>query len=135
MSKIAKHAVLLALLALVLAAGLPAQTKPSPAPLLGAWLLEVNAGGESYFLPLELKLVEEKLAGGVSEQSGMFTNIPLTNFEWDGVALKFAAKIPTPPDGAERICKFEFKLDQAKLVGTINIEEMGMTAPTTGTKK
>ncbi|MCX6558968.1 MAG: hypothetical protein NTZ26_00505 [Candidatus Aminicenantes bacterium] len=135
MPTLAKKALLVALLAVVLAAGLAAQTKPSPAPLLGTWLLEVNAGGESYFLPLELKLVEEKLAGGVSEQSGMFTNVPLTNFEWDGVTLKFAAKIPTPPDGAERICKFEFKLDQAKLVGTLTIEEMGMTVPVTGTKK
>jgi hypothetical protein len=54
---------------------------------------------------------------------------------WDGTLLKFEGKLPTPPDGAERLCKFEFKLDQGKLAGTINIEEMGMTAPVTGAKK
>lgn len=129
-----KHALLVAAVAL-LAAGLAAQDKPDPALLLGTWLLEVNAGGESYFLPLELKLTEGKLSGGVSEQSGMFTNIPLVNASWDGTLLKFEAKLPTPPDGAERPCKFEFKLDQGKLAGAIAIEELGLTAPTTGAKK
>lgn len=131
----AKNILLAAVLATVLAAGLPAQTaQPDPAPLLGQWLLEVNAG-ESYFLPLEIKLVEGKLAGTISEQSGMFTNILLTAIAWDGTTFKFEAKIPTPPDGAERPVKGEFKLDQGKLVGTITVEEMGLAAPTTGTKK
>jgi hypothetical protein len=134
MSSSLKNAVLVAAI-VVLAAGLTAQVKPDPAPLLGQWLLQVDAGGEAYFLPLEVKLVEGKLTGALSEQSGMFTNLPMANMTWDGTLLKFEGKLPTPPDGAERLCKFEFKLDQGKLAGTIAIEEMGMTAPTTGVKK
>jgi hypothetical protein len=125
-------------LAVFLVAGLPAQTaqtaKPDPAPLLGQWLLEVNAG-ESYMLPLALKLVEGKLAGTLSEQSGMFTDVPLTDLTWDGTTLKFGAKIPTPPDGSERPIKAEFKIDQGKLVGTLSIEDLGMAVPVAGTKK
>ncbi|MDD8026920.1 MAG: hypothetical protein PHI34_10415 [Acidobacteriota bacterium] len=131
----AKRVLLAAALAAVLAAGLPAQiAPPDPAPLLGQWLLEVNAG-EIYFLPFELKLVEGKLTGSLSEQSGMFTNVPITAVVWDGTTLKFEAKIPTPPDGSERPVKVEFKLDKGKLVGGFTIEELGLVAPTTGTKK
>ncbi len=134
MTSFLKNAVLVAAI-MVLAAGLSAQAKPDPAPLLGQWMLQVDAGGEFYFLPLEIKLAEGKLAGTLSEQSGMFTGLPMANMTWDGTLLKFEGKLPTPPDGAERLCKFEFKLDQGKLVGIINIEEMGMTAPVTGAKK
>ncbi len=127
--------VLCAACALFLAAGLSAQSlQPDPAPLLGQWLLEVNAG-EIYMLPMTLKLVDGKLAGTLSEQSGMFTDVPLTDITWDGTVLKCGVKIPTPPDGAERPVKTEFKIDQGKLVGTIIIEELGLVAPAIGTKK
>jgi hypothetical protein len=126
---------LLAIGVLLLAPGLPAQTpQPDPAPLLGAWLLEVNAG-EIYMLPLTLKLVDGKLSGTLSEQSGMFTDIPLTDITWDGTLFKCGVKIPTPPDGAERPVKTEFKIEQGKLVGMIIIEEMGLVAPAVGTKR
>lgn len=127
--------VLSAACALLLAAGLGAQTpQPDPAPLLGSWLLEVNAG-EIYMLPLTLKLVDGKLAGTLSEQSGMFTDIPLTDITWDGTVFKCGVKIPTPPDGSERPVKTEFKIEQGKLVGMIIIEELGLVAPAVGTKK
>ncbi len=126
---------LLAIGVLSLALGLSAQTpQPDPAPLLGTWLLEVNAG-EIYMLPLTLKLVDGKLAGTLSEQSGMFTDIPLTDITWDGTVFKCGVKIPTPPDGSERPVKTEFKIEQGKLVGMIIIEELGLVAPAVGTKK
>jgi hypothetical protein len=126
-----------AALALILALGLPlaAQTKPAPDNLVGAWALEVNAGGENYYLTLVFKVSDGKLEGGLSEQSGMFTNVPLTAIEWDGSLLKFACKIATPPDGTELGTKSEMKLTDGKLVGTITIEDMGMTASMTATKK
>jgi len=111
------------------------QDKPSTEKLLGAWALEVNAGGDTYFLTLEIKETEGKLEAALSEQSGMFTNVPLTDIEWDGKTFKATVKIPTPPDGAERVCKTEMKLEETQLDGTIVIEELGMTAPVTGTKK
>jgi hypothetical protein len=121
--------------AVLFAAGLPAQTPgPDPTPLLGQWLLEVNAG-EIYMLPFTLKLVDGKLAGTISEQSGMFTDVPLTDLSWDGTTLKWGAKTPTPPEGAERPIKGEFKLDKGNLAGTLVVEELGLTAPVVGTRK
>jgi hypothetical protein len=124
-------------LALILALGLPlaGQDKPSPDKLVGAWALEVNAGGENYYLTLTFKVTDGKLEGGLSEQSGMFTNVPLTGIEWDGTVLKFACKIPTPPDGTERGTKSEMKFQDGKMTGTITIEDMGLTASMTATKK
>ena len=123
--------------AAVLALGLvaPAQDKPSADKIIGTWAVEVNAGGENYDLTLELKLAEGKLAGGLSDQSGMFTNAPLTNIEWDGSVLKFGCKIPTPPDGAERLVKTELKYEDGKMSGTITVEDLGMTVSATAVKK
>jgi hypothetical protein len=128
---------ILAALALILALGFPlsAQDKPSPDKLIGTWAVEVNAGGENYYLTLAFKVTEGKLEGALSEQSGMFTDVPLTAIEWDGTALKFGCKIPTPPDGTERATKSEMKYQDGKLAGTITIEDMGMTASMTATKK
>jgi hypothetical protein len=129
--------VFLATLLAVAAAG-PAAARQKPASadkILGAWLLEVDAGGEYYYLTMELKLKDGKLDGLLGEQNGMFANVPLTEIEWDGATLKFMAKTPTPPDGAERPLKTELKLAEGKLDGTITIVEMGMTAPVKGTKK
>ncbi|MGD0783557.1 MAG: hypothetical protein ABSA30_11930 [Candidatus Aminicenantales bacterium] len=126
-----------AALAMILVFGLPlvGQNKPSPNMLAGSWAVEVNAGGESYYLTLDFKVTDGKLEGALSEQSGMFTAIPLTAIEWDGTLLKFGCKIPTPPDGTERATKSEMKYEADKLTGTITIEDMGMTAAMTATKK
>lgn len=119
----------------VLSLGFSAQDNANPDKILGTWLLEVNAGDTVYNLPLELKLVEGKLVGALSEQTGMFSNVPLTEVSWDGATFKADTKIPTPPDGAEQLCKLELKLVEGKFVGTITIEAMGMSVPITGTKK
>jgi hypothetical protein len=129
--------VLLAALFAFSAAG-PSSARQKPASadkILGVWSLEVDAGGEYYYLTMEIKLKDGKPDGLLGEQNGMFTNVPLTEIEWDGTTLKFMAKTPTPPDGAERPLKTELKLAEGKLIGTMTIVEMGMTAPVTGTKK
>jgi hypothetical protein len=129
-------AALVLLGAIVLAVPAQNQNKTDNDKIVGIWALEVNADGEYYFLTLELKVTDDKLAGGLSEQNGMFTNVPLTNIEFDGQTLKFDCKVPTPPDGSERVTKTEMKLaDNNKLEGTITVEEMGLSAPITGTKK
>lgn len=128
--------ILIAAAALLLVAGLaPAQQKPNPAPLVGSWALEVNAGGEFYYLTLDLKLADGKLAGLLGEQNGMFKDIPLANVEFDGTTLKFDVKIPTPPDGQERLVKFEMKLNGGKLEGILTVAEMGLSAGVNGVKK
>ncbi len=109
--------------------------KPDYDKIVGTWSLEVNAGNEYYYLTLELAVNEGKLGGKLSEQSGMFKDVPLLETAFDGQALKYSVQIPTPPDGAERLVKSEMKLLDNKLDGTITVEEMEMTAPVTGTKK
>ena len=129
--------VFLALSAAFLLVGpVSAQQKPAAADkLVGSWTLEVNAGEMFYYLSLDLKLTEGKLGGVLGEQSGIFTNVPLTEIEWDGTTLKFMVKTPTPPEGAVLPIKTELKLVDGKLAGTITIVDIGMTAPVTGTKK
>jgi hypothetical protein len=122
-----------AVLLLVLAA--PAQQKPDPAKVAGTWALEVNAGGEFYYLTLDLRVKEGKLEGGLSEQNGMFKDAPLANIEFDGTTLKFDANVPTPPDGAERLVKTEMKLNGGKLEGMLTVVEMGLSAGVAGVKK
>ncbi len=113
----------------------PPQAKVDYSKVVGDWALEVNAGQEFYYLPLLLRLKDGKLEGTLSEQNGMFKDTPLTAIEFDGLVLKFEAKTPTPPDGAERPIKFDLKLTTAKLEGLVKIEDLGMSVPVTGVKK
>lgn len=124
-----------AALALALIVPAPAQEKPDLGKVAGAWTLEVNAGDAVYYLTLDLKAKDGKLEGGLSEQNGMFTNAPLSAVEFDGTTLKLDVKIPTPPDGAERLVKVEMKLAAGKLEGVLTLPDMGLTAGVTGVKK
>ncbi|MBM3310025.1 MAG: hypothetical protein FJY80_00800 [Candidatus Aminicenantes bacterium] len=117
------------------AAARQAAPKPDYKPLLGSWALEVNAGGEYYYLTLDFKMAEDKFEGAISEQNGAFSNVALANIEWDGTTLKFDFNSPTPPDGVERLIKSEFKLAEGKLAGMMTIADLGMSVPVTGTKK
>jgi hypothetical protein len=105
------------------------------AKVLGPWSLEINAGDQYYYLTLVLKMDQGKFTGALSEQNGIFTNVPLTSAEFDGETLKFECKVTTPPDGAERVTKSEAKLVDNKLLGVITIVEFGMSATYAGTKK
>jgi hypothetical protein len=113
----------------------PPQAKVDYNKVVGNWSLEVNAGSEFYYLPLVLKVTEGKLEGTLSETNGFFKDVPLAAVEFDGQLLKFEAKTPTPPDGAERTIKFELKLAADKLEGQVIITDLGMSVPVTGAKK
>ncbi|MBN1938175.1 MAG: hypothetical protein JW843_01215 [Candidatus Aminicenantes bacterium] len=103
--------------------------------ILGDWNLQIDAGGEYYYLSMTLLLQEKKLAGKVSESNGWFTDVPMTDISWDGTILKFKLMAPTPPDGAERSLETELKLAEGKWAGMMNIPDLGMTAAITGAKK
>jgi len=109
--------------------------KPNYDKIAGTWSLEVSAGSEYYYLTLELTAEEGKLGGKLSEQNGMFKDAPLLEPAFDGQTLKYSVKIPTPPDGVERLVKSEMKLVDNKLEGTLTIQDLEMTVPVTGTKK
>jgi hypothetical protein len=134
-TKLSLATVLLLVFALAVPAQNPPQKKVDHSKIIGLWALEVDAGGEYYYLILELKLEAEKLGGGLSEQNGMFKDVPLSNIEFDGQTLKCEAKTPTPPDGAERLIKIEVKLVDNKLEGLITVPDLSVSAGVSGTKK
>jgi len=127
--------ILLAAVALAAPAQNPPPAKVDNNKIVGNWSLEVNAGQEFYYLPLLLKVTAGKLEGTLGEQNGMFKDVPLTGIEFDGQTLKFEAKTPTPPDGAERPIKFDLKLAADKLEGLVSIVDLGISAAVTGAKK
>ena len=137
--KIATKFGLMMILLGAVALAAPAQN-PSPAKvnynkIVGNWSLEVNSDQGFYYLPLVLKVTDGKLEGTLSEQNGMFKDAPLTGIEFDGQTLKFEAKTPTRPDGAERPIKFDLKLAADKLEGLVSVADLGLSLPVTGVKK
>lgn len=137
--KIATKFGLMMILLGAVALAAPAQN-PSPAKvdynkIVGNWSLEVNSDQGFYYLPLVLKVTDGKLEGTLSEQNGMFKDAPLTGIEFDGQTLKFEAKTPMPPDGAERPIKFDLKLAADKLEGLVSVADLGLSLPVTGVKK
>jgi hypothetical protein len=130
---------ILMILMLIVAIEAPAQNQAQPKvnydAIAGTWALEINTGDAYFYLTLNLKVTEGKLEGDVSEQNGMFTNTPLSNIEFDGQTLRYEMKVPTPPEGAERLVKTEVKLVDGRLEGALTVEELGVSAAVTGTKK
>ena len=74
-------------------------------------------------------------SGTLVDQMGMIPVAPVYSAEFDGTTFKADVKAQTPPDGAERILKIEAKLAEGKLSGALNVPDMGLALPFTGTKK
>lgn len=118
--------------------GLSAQTqekKVDRGMVLGTWELEVDAGGEYYYLTLVISETEGALGGTISDKYGMFTDVPLKDVQFDRESLTFEMTVPTPPDGLERIVITEMELEGDGLVGVMNVEELGVSAPVTGKRQ
>ncbi len=103
--------------------------------ILGAWEMEVDSGGEFFYLSFSIEKTEEGLKGSISESSGFFSDIPLENIEFNGTNLSFEMNIPTPPDGYENLVKADFEFIEGKLEGTLSVESLGASASATATKK
>ena len=101
----------------------------------GDWNMEVDAGGEYYYLSFTIEEVSGTLTGKISEESGSFTEVKMEKIEFDGLKFSFEMTIPTPPDGMENLVKGAFEFLEEKLEGTLAIEELGMTAYATCTRK
>lgn len=101
----------------------------------GTWEIELDAEGESYFLTMTLKAVEEKLSGTISEATGFFSDVELENLKYDGTRLSFIFTAPTPPDGMDREIEGDFAVGDNKLEGYINVDDLGLSAPAVGIKK
>jgi len=103
--------------------------------ILGKWDIEIDAEGEYYYLTLNLEKTNGELQGTISESSGFFMDVPLSEIEFDGTTLSFEFTAPTPPDGAERVLRAEFKVSDDMLEGTITIDDLGMTLVATGKRE
>jgi hypothetical protein len=105
------------------------------ANILGDWEMEVDAGGEYYYLLFSIEKADGELAGTISESSGFFTDVSLKNIEFDGEKLSFEMTVPTPPDGYENLVKAELEWVEGKLEGMLSVESLGISASASATKK
>jgi hypothetical protein len=103
--------------------------------ILGDWSMEVDAGGEYYYMSFTLEKTDGDLAGTISESSGYFSDIPLENIEFDGKKLSFEMTIPTPPDGYENLVKAELEWTEGQLEGMLTVESLGISASAVAAKK
>ncbi len=103
--------------------------------ILGDWEMEVNAGGEYYYLSFTIEKTDGDLSGTISESSGFFTDVTLENIEFDGTNLSFEMTIPTPPDGYENLVKAELELVEERLEGILSVESLGVSASAVATKQ
>ena len=97
--------------------------------VVGDWEIELDAEGEYYYLSMSVKEEEGNLAGTISEASGFFVDVPMTDIVYDGENFNFQFTAPTPPDGMERIIKGEFKVGVDQMEGLIIVDDLGITAP------
>lgn len=111
------------------------QEKLSPEKVVGEWNLEIDAGGEFYYLNMSIEKANEGLRGTISEESGYFQDLALSNIVFDGEMLKFEFTAPTPPDDYERLVKAEFKVGENSLEGYMSAEDLGLTVSATATRK
>jgi hypothetical protein len=97
--------------------------------------MEVDAGGEYFYLSFSIEKTDEGMKGAISESSGFFSDVPLENIEFDSTNLSFEMNIPTPPDGYENLVKTTLELIEGKFEGTLSVESLGISAAATATKK
>jgi len=97
--------------------------------VIGDWEIELDAEGEYFYLSMTVEEEEGKLAGTISEASGFFVDVPMTDIVYDGENFNFQFSAPTPPDGMERIVKGEFKVGTDQMEGLIIVDDLGLSAP------
>jgi len=107
------------------------------ARLVGDWQMVVEAEGQYFYLQLSFKEIDGKLEGTVSEASGFFYNLPLTNIKLEVDKLTFDFTAPTPPDGLARLISADLKIapDYEKMEGILSVPDLGITASATVTRK
>jgi hypothetical protein len=112
-----------------------AQAKADNGNIIGVWKVEIDAGEQFYYLTLVLKVSEGKFEGTVSESTGYFTDVPLSNIYYDGENLRFEFTAATPPDGLARLVKAEFKVGVDKLEGTVSVPDIQAEVPATAARE
>lgn len=127
-------AVLSAVVFLVSLAAFPLAAADQAA-VLGTWDLEIDAGGEYYYLTMIISLADGALQGTVSEANGYFYELPLKDIKLEDSILTMKFISPTPPDGLEREVLCRYDVGEDVLEGTVSIEELGLTAMVSGKRE
>ncbi len=129
-----KTLVFLALaLSAVAAAG--AQEAVKPESLAGTWDVEITAEGSYVYVTLVLECADGKLAGKLSETTGMFTDVTCENVALEGRKLSFSAHLLSPPDGTVKLWKVEVEAAGDEMTGSIWNTDFALTASFVGRKK
>ena len=103
--------------------------------IVGDWKVVVDVEGEHYYFTMTVEESENGLEGKISESTGIFTDVPLSDIQFDGKKFTFSFTSPTPPDGDEHEVKMEFEVGDNKLEGSFYIEELEISAVATATRK
>ena len=111
------------------------QTNLDLAGILGTWNLEVYADGQSILLSLVLVKKDGRPSGTLSEQMGIFTDLPLKNIQLEGNILTFEVSVASPPDGIERVWTGQLKVADDTVEGTISNAEIEISASVRGKRE
>jgi hypothetical protein len=111
-----------------------AQEKADSAKIVGTWTIDVYAGEANYTLSLAVSEENGQLAGKISESMGSFSDVAVSDVFYDGDIFRFSFMSPTPPDGASRNIKAEFKVGADKLDGTLNVPDLEVSVEAKATR-
>ncbi len=111
------------------------QDYPAISGFLGTWDLEVYADGQSILLSLVLEKKNGRPSGILSEQMGIFTDLPLQNIKLEGDVLTFEVRVASPPDGIERVWTGQLKVKDDTVDGTISNAEIDISASVSGRRE
>ncbi len=103
--------------------------------ILGTWSLEVYADGQIIYLSLLLETKNGEVGGKISEQTGFFTDAPVTNVKFEGDTLTFDITVSSPPDGLVRTWQSQLNVGEDAVEGTISNAELAVSALTTGKRE
>jgi hypothetical protein len=122
------------ILAAAAAVAVPAQEKADTSKVVGTWTINVNAGEATYTLSLAVTDKDRQLAGKISESMGAFSDVDVSDIFYDGATFRFSFISPTPPDGASRTVRAEFKVGVDKMDGTLSVPDLEVNVEAKATR-
>jgi hypothetical protein len=118
-----------------LAGAAPAQESPDLSKVVGTWKVEVYGGGAAYHLDLIVTDNQGQLEGKVSESTGLFADVAISEIFYDSETFRFEFVAPTPPDGMPRTVIADFKVAGDKMAGTITVPDLNFVGEATATRQ
>ncbi|MGB9893477.1 MAG: hypothetical protein ACPLRA_03620, partial [Candidatus Saccharicenans sp.] len=113
-----------------------AQDKPSvkPEEIVGTWDILIEAEGLVINLSFKLELENNVLSGKMTDQSGTFAEVPVSDLKLEDSTLSFNLTVAAPPDGLVRTWGWEIKIEADKMEGLVYNNELAISVPVSGRK-